>query len=116
MYPAKYAKADIAPSSTDASLITAKPGVKMRVIGGFLVCAATATSIVFNTKPTGSGTAISSTVFNGSNGGMVLSSPAVSAIGEAPFGYFETNAGEGLTATTGAGASVGVTVTYVEVR
>jgi hypothetical protein len=115
MFQTKYANSNISPSSTDASLVTAKPGVSMRVIGGFLVASATATSIVFNSKGTGAGTAISSTIYCGANGGLIMPSPSPTNVGEPPPGYFQTIKSEGLSATTGSGTTVGVTVVYVEV-
>ena len=116
MFPAKYAKSDIAPSQTDSSLVSAKESTIFRVVGGFLVCAATATTIVFNSKPIGSGTSISSTIFCGANGGLIMPSVAQVDSGEPPFGYFQTNKGEGLSATTGSGSSVGVSLVYVEIK
>ena len=115
MYKAKYSFSNVSPGATDSSIITAKPNVVFRVIGGFVVCGATATSITFNSKPTGSGTAITSAVSCGSYGGLIFPAPSQSNIGEVPSGYFETTKGEGLTATTGAGGTVGVTLTYLEI-
>lgn len=103
----KYTKADVAASQTDSSIIAAVSGKKLRVISMVAVCGANATDLTFNTKPSGSGTAITGVFQNAANGGEVL-----------PFnqsGWFETNAGEGLTATTGAGSTTGITMTYVEV-
>lgn len=114
MYLAKYALANIAPGQTDSNIITAKPNVVFRVIGGFVVNGATATGITFNTKGPGSGTAITSLVSCGSYGGVIFPAPSQAAGGEFPCGYFETTRGEGLTATTTAGGTVGITVTYIE--
>lgn len=72
-----------------------------------MVTAATATNVTFNTKPVGSGTAISCLFANGANGGAVL--------GYNSDGWFTTNAGEGLTATTGAGSATGIQVGYVTI-
>lgn len=98
------AKANVAASSTDAALVTAVPGARIRVHQVGFLDGATATDVTFNTKPAGAGTAISPVFQNGANGGGVL-----------PFsmpGWFETNVGEGLTVTTGAGATVGVLIGY----
>lgn len=115
MYTARYATATINPSTTDGSIITAKPSVVFRIVGGFTVAGGTATNITFNSKGTGSGTAISSTIYCGANGGLVLPSVGQDRTGEPPFGYFQTNRGEGLSATTGSGTTVGVSVVYIEV-
>ena len=115
MYQAKYALSNVAPATTDSSIITAKPGFAFRIIGGFVVCGATATKITFNSKPTGAGTAITSEVSCGSYGGLIFPAPSQDRAGELPCGYFQTNRGEGLTATTGAGGTVGVTLTYLEI-
>ena len=115
MYTAKYATSNIAPSTTDGLIITGKVGKVMRVVGGFLVCAGTATSITFNSKPIGSGTAITSAIACGANGGLAMTSPPQIALGEPPYGYFETAKGDGLSATTGSGSSIGVSLVYIEI-
>lgn len=115
MFTAKYATSNIAPSTTDAALIAAKPSTVFRIVGGFLVASATATSITFNSKGTGAGTAISSTIYCGANGGLIMPSPSQTRLGESPYGYFQTNKGEGLSATTGSGTTVGVSLVYVEI-
>ncbi len=115
MYLPNYAIADIAPSQTDSSLVTKKVGFVNRVIGGFVVAAGTATTIVLNSKGTGSGTAITSTLFCGANGGICWPIAANERIGDPPFGYFESIRGEGITATTGSGTTVGVTLVYIQI-
>lgn len=114
MYQPKTAFANIAPSQTDSSLIVAVPSKRIRVVAGWAIAAGTVTDITFNTKPIGSGVAITSDIHCGVTGGMLMPSPPQTAVGEPPIGYFETNVSEGLTATTGAGASVGVTLRYIE--
>ena len=116
MLPPKYAFSNVAPSITDGNLITAKDSTIFRVVGGFLVCSGTATSITFNSKGTGAGTAISSNIYCGANGGLILPSISPALIGEAPYGYFQTNKGEGLSATTGSGTTVGISLVYVELK
>lgn len=96
--------ANIAASTTDGAIVTAVVGRKIRVVAVAAVCAGTATNITFNSKPGGSGTAISCLFANGANGGEVL--------GYNPKGWFDTNTGEGLTATTGGGSTTGVQVNY----
>ncbi len=103
----QFAFANVASGSTDTSLVTAVVGIKIRVIALVMVTAATATNVTFNTKPSGSGTAISCLFANGANGGAVLPFN--------PAGWFETNVGEGLTVTTGSGSTTGISVVYQEV-
>lgn len=103
----KRALANIAASTTDGSLVAAVPGKALVVVSAFLVAGATATNVTFNTKPSGSGTGITCLIANGANGGAVL-----------PYneqGWFNTNQGEGLSVTTGTGATVGINVTYLEI-
>jgi len=94
----------IAAGTTDGAIVSAVPGQRIRVIGFWANSVSTST-FVFNTKPSGAGTAISPIVTpaaaqntNISNGGTTL---------------FQTNIGEGLTLTTGAGGNTGVVVSYV---
>lgn len=103
----KFAKANVAQSQTDSSVITAVSGKKLVVICFTVMTGGTATDITFNSKGSGAGTAISMKYACGANGGAVP--------GYCPVGHFQTNAGEALTVTTGAGSTTGVQVTYVEV-
>lgn len=103
----KFKPANIAAAQTDAAVVAAVAGKKIRVLGVVFVTGATATNLTFNSKPAGAGTAVSPLFANGANGGATL-----------PFadsGWFETVAGEGLSATTGAGSTTGIQVVYVEV-
>lgn len=103
----KRALANVSASQTDSSIIAAVSGKKIRVLAVVMVAGGTATNATFNTKPSGSGTAISPLFANGANGGAVL-----------PFnraGWFETGTNEGLTVTTGSGSATGILVIYVEV-
>lgn len=96
--------ADIAQSQTDSSLVAAVAGTPIKVLGVATKAGGTATTIVFNSKGSGSGTAISATFANGANGDTIL-----------PYneqGWFETAVGEALTCTTGAGASTGIQIIY----
>jgi len=102
----KYAIANVAASQTDAAVITAVANRRLRVLGMASVAGGTATNLTFNTKPSGPGVAISPLFANGANGGEVLP--------YAEGGWFTTALGEGLTVTTGAGATTGITVTYIE--
>lgn len=103
----KYAKANVSASSTDSNIVSAVSGKKIRVISFRLHAGGTATNVTFNTKPSGSGVAISELFACAANGGR--------AEGENKGGHFETNAGEGLTVTTGSGSTVGIGVTYEEI-
>lgn len=95
---------NVASATTDGALVTAVSGKKIRVLGVLLDAGGTATTVTFNSKGAGAGTAISATF-------------DLLARGVAPFpihdyGWFETNAGEGLTVTTGTGSTVGIQVVY----
>ncbi len=102
----KMAKANVAASQTDSSIVTAVANKILRVIGVAALAGATATDLTFNTKPAGAGTAISPLFANDTRGGIVLP--------ESRSGWFETASGEGLTVTTGAGSTTGISVIYVE--
>ena len=97
--------ANIAQSQTDSSIVAATAGLTIRVLALTCVTGSSATTITFNSKPAGAGTAISPLFANGANG--VLTLPWN------PDGWLETTQGQGLTATTGAGASTGCLVVYV---
>lgn len=102
-----FAFANIAASATDSSLVAAVASAKIRVVAALVVTGATATNVTFNTKPGGAGTAISMLFANAANGGAVLPFN--------PVGWFQTSAGEGLTATTGSGSTTGIQIVYVTV-
>lgn len=102
----KRAFANVAASQTDSALVSAVAGSSIKVLGLVAKCGGTATNITFNTKPTGAGTAISPLFANGINGDTTLPET------ENGDGWFETNVGEGLTCTTGAGSATGVLVIY----
>lgn len=103
----KFAKADVAASQTDSSVIAAVSGKQILILSAAWVTGSTATTLVFNSKGSGAGTAISCTYSNDAYGGAVLPF--------SPLGWFQTNSGEALTVTTGAGASIGIEIVYVEV-
>lgn len=99
---------NIAASQTDAVGVAAVTGKKIRVLGLVLHGGDTAGSAVtLNTKPSGSGTAISPVFELGINQSVVLP--------EGNAGWFETTAGQGLSITTGAGSTTGIQIIYVEV-
>ena len=103
----KFAKANVAASQTDSSVIAAVTAKKIRVLGFRLHAGGTATDVTFNSKPAGSGVAISEKFACAANGGHHGA--------YSPVGHFETVAGEGLTVTTGTGATTGIGIVYVEV-
>lgn len=103
----KFAKVNVAASQTDSAVVAAVTSKKIRVLEFRLHAGATATNVTFNTKPGGAGTAISELFALGANGGR--------ADGLNALGHFETASGEGLSVTTGAGATTGIGVVYVEV-
>lgn len=97
---------NVAASQTDSSIVAAptNTGVKITVLAVAFVAGGTATNATFNSKGAGAGTAISPLFANAANGGVVLPYN--------PKGWFQTNAGEALTVTTGAGSTTGLIVTY----
>lgn len=103
----KRAFASIASATTDGSVVAAVTSKKLRVVGLVLIAGGTATTITLNTKPAGAGSAISATFSLAANGSLVLPT--------SEFGWCETNSGEGLSATTGAGSTVAIQVLYSEV-
>lgn len=97
--------ANVAASQTDSSIVAAVAGKKIRVKAVAFVCGDTGTDATFNSKGGGAGTACSPLFANAANGGAVLNNN--------PEGWFETETGEALTLTTGAGSTTGVIVKYV---
>lgn len=104
--PVKFAFANIAASTTDGSIVAAVTGKRIYVLGVQSIAGATQTNITYNSKGAGAGTAITSLRAYALNGGEARAS--------SPIGYFQTNVGEALTATTGAGSTVGIDVQYAE--
>lgn len=97
--------ANVTASQTDSSIVAAVASKKIRVISYRLHAGGTATDVTFNTKPAGAGTAITEKFALAANGGREGSLNI--------YGHFETSSGEGLTVTTGAGATTGIGVVYV---
>lgn len=112
--PLKWATAQIASATTDGALVTAVAGSRLRVYGFILSCAGTATTVTFNSKPAGAGTAVSATFQLGANGQLFVPIATIETVDGYP-GWFQSAAGEGLTVTTGTGSTVGVHVVYGEV-
>jgi len=99
----KFFSATITSSSTDSSLVAAVASRKIRVLSLAVQCAATATTILFESSTT---TRIHR-VPAGANGGQVLPFN--------PVGWFESAVGASLTCTTSAGSDTDISGTYVEV-
>ncbi len=99
------APANVAASQTDSPIIAAVAGYSIRVLSVYALAGGTATDLTFNSKPAGAGAAISPLLGNEARGGEVL--------GYHPHGHFRTLVGEGLSVTTGAGATTGLQVTYI---
>lgn len=100
-----YAFANVAANQTDSAIVAAVTGKKILVLSFRLHTAATATNVTFNSKPSGSGTAISELFACAANGGRAEAFSLV--------GHFATNSGEGLSVTTGAtGSTTGIGVVY----
>jgi hypothetical protein len=100
----RRAIANPAANGTDTAFVAAVANKRIRVLQLVCVAGGTATNLTFNSKGSGAGTAISPLLANAANGGAVL-----------PFnkaGWFETNLGEGLTTTTGAGSATGVLIGF----
>src|SRR3954471_22083895 len=102
----KTAKADVAASQTDSVVIPAVTNKRIRVHAVTAKAGGTATTVVFNTKPAGAGSAVTCVFANGANGDTTL--PYSQAQ------WFQTGLGEGLSVTTGAGSSTGIQVLYSE--
>lgn len=100
---------NIAASTTDSIVVAATAGYKIRVLALLLNHGdTTPSSVTLNSKSGSAGTAISPLLKGPANGGFVV-----------PYskqGWWETNSGEGLSATTGAGSTTGVTVVYERVK
>ena|SRR5690242_9639096 len=101
---------NLAASTTDGAftigtLPSALAGAKVAVYGVAINHGdTTASSVTFNSKPSGAGTAITCALKASPNGGFVMNP------GSEP--WFTTNKGEGLTVTTGAGSTTGIQVIW----
>ncbi len=100
-----FAFANIAVSTTDGAVVSAVENKKIRVLAWIAGGTGTVTQFTFNSKGSGAGTAISSTK---SAPGSNLAASMFS-----PLGIFETLEGEGLTITTGTGATIGIDIVYI---
>jgi hypothetical protein len=101
--PTKKTFANVPQSTTDQVLVAAVAGRRVRVCG--LVLSATlATNATLNSKGAGAGTPVSPLFALGSTVPVTLLFN--------PAGWFDTNPGEGLSVTTGAGSAVGATCNF----
>jgi len=99
--------ANVAASQTDSVLVSAVPGKSITVLGVVIASGTVAaSSVVFNSKGSGAGTAISPT-FTSTIGGVATLPIAAPSSGY----WFKTNVGESLTVSTGAGSATGINVT-----
>jgi hypothetical protein len=98
--PVRRAAEDASASAT-TEIVAAVPGKKIVVLSFAFVCGDTGTDATFK-----SGTTAISPIFpNAANGGAVL--------GHNPLGWCETEEGEALNLTLGAGSVTGVLLNYV---
>lgn len=89
--------ATVAASQTDSVLKAAVSGRRICIYQGHVMVGATATTVTFNSKGAGAGTAISVPYSPGANDGVPFY--------PSPKPWLCTNRGEALTVTTGAGSS-----------
>ena len=101
----RNAYVSVAASQTDSAVVAAVTGRRIRVRSVVINQGdTTPSSVTFNTKPAGAGSAIYPALKAAANGGFVMP--------DNPYGWFQTLAGEGLTVTTGAGSTTSIAVTY----
>lgn len=97
---------NVAAGQTDSPIVAAKTDARIEVLAFFINHGdTTASSVTFNSKGSGAGTAISPLLKYPANGGGNFGD-AGSA------GWFRTNKGEGLTVTTSAGSTTAIGVIY----
>lgn len=94
----------IAASQTDAAFITAVSDKKKRIVSLIIDPGASPSTIVFNSKGSGAGTAKSITFKN----------LATLALSLNELGWVNSNIDEGITITTGAGSTTSIQAQYVE--
>lgn len=107
----RYAYATINASTTDGTFtkddgagLAGSVGFIIRVLGVLVVAGSTATTVRFNSKGSGAGTAISPDFPVGANGGFSVPATAI--------GMMKTASGENLTANVG-GATAYIMLSYV---
>ena len=94
----------VAASQTDSVLVAA--GAGKIVVTSVVINQGdtTPSTVTFNSKGSGAGTAVSPPLKAAANGGFVLP--------HNESGWFATNKDEALTVTTGAGSTTGIIITY----
>lgn len=100
----------VAASQTDQILVSATSGVQIIVLRMVLTNSGTASTITLNSKGSGAGTAISQAFNLAANGNLDLTPPFADA-----FSLFSTQGGQGLSASTGSGGTVGYDIWYMSV-
>lgn len=113
--PVRHAMATVNAGSTDAAF-TKDAGFQLFPVSGKQLClvsaygiaGGTATALTFNSKGSGAGTAVSPAYTLGANGPLNLAWN--------PNCHFLTKEGETFTVTTGAGSTIGLGITYIEVE
>lgn len=102
MYTLRTQNINVATAQTDSALVAAGTGAfadkRIGVMGFLLVQGTSAAAISFTTKPAGAGTAISSLLVPAASGN-------ITCFPDCGFPIWVTNAGEGLSLTTGATTS-----------
>lgn len=98
------AVANIASVQTDAPLVTAVPGFKIRVVAAVVVTGGSTTNVTFTTKGAGAGVPVTAL--------LALAVRAAFVLPVNEHGWFETKAGEGLSVTTGGTTDTGFNVSY----
>lgn len=99
----KFSYEAVTASDTDEELIALVSAKKLRVLALTVIAGGTATDVTFESSTTTAKFKVTA----GANGGVVLPFN--------PVGWFETASGESLTVTTGAGSTVQIATTYIEV-
>ncbi len=99
----KFVSVSVTASSTDSSLVAAVSTKQIRVIALAVQCAATATTITFES---GTATRIHK-IPAGANGGQILPTNV--------YGWFQTAVSAALTVTTGTGSTTEISLVYIEV-
>ena len=103
----KFVRKSVAASQTDSSIIAAVTSKKLRVVAGIISAGDTAGSaLTFESDD-----AVTDTV-------LMKFQPAANqtiVLPYNPLGYFETDSGEALILTTGAGSTTEMSFVYVEV-
>lgn len=99
--------ANVAASQTDQVMVGLIAATTICITELDMVTGGTATNVTINSKPSGSGTAISPLYANAANGGIALSWD--------PLCLFRSNSGEGISITTSAGSSTGIHFKYLKI-